>query len=79
MRESCQCGGFIATFSHKRVKEWRATHVHEGRPEPEPDKQGAESRVEHAGARLWEVGDRNHEAGQNVPIVNAKAGFRAKR
>lgn len=55
MRESCSCGGFIASLSYRRVKDWRAGHTCPPRPEDEePDKQGAESRVEHAGSRHYE-------------------------
>lgn len=74
MRESCQCGGFIASLRRRDVREWRDNHIHEGRPEPEPDKNGAEARVEHFGNRNFEhFGPDGY--GVDHPIVIVKTGF----
>lgn len=71
MRESCQCGGFIAALSYRRVRDWRTNHMHEGRPAPEPQKQGSFSTVEQAHEPQHMPG------GSNAPVIAAKAGFTA--
>jgi len=72
MRESCSCGAFIQTIQYRRVKAWRTEHQHTpAEPDEEPDKQGAEARVEHAGQREYEYG--SNEA--PTPIVIARIGF----
>lgn len=70
MRESCNCGAFIAAFNPREVKRWRTNHIHEGRPDPEPERNGASAQVEHAGDRHWEVNE-----GPDIPVVVAKIGF----
>ena len=70
MREWCSCGAAIRG-TKRTVYEWRDNHLHEGRPEPEPDKQGGQAQVEHAGTRSYDIDSLEHE----VPVIMARIGF----
>ena len=73
MREGCGCGAWVHG-RRKDVLAWRTNHRHDSKEEPEPDKNGAESRVEHSGTRQYDqVGPDG--AGQDVPVVQARIGF----
>lgn len=70
MREWCSCGASIRA-RRKDVIAWRGTHHHSNaeQPEQEPDRQGAQAQIEHAGRRYLEIG------GTDAPIVQASIGF----
>ena len=69
MREWCSCGASIRA-RRRDVIRWRGAHRHDQQEQQqEPDRQGAQSQVEHAGPRYYE-----HEAnypGVDHPIVQA--------
>lgn len=78
MREICSCGAQIKTLSYRRVKTWRENHHHPAPEQPleptEPDKQGSQAQVEHAGRRYFEA-EASPYGGTDTPIVQAKVGF----
>lgn len=72
MREWCGCGASIRA-RRSDVLRWRTTHRHDGKEEPEPQREGAHAYVENAGARTHEYGER--DGYQDMPVVNARIGF----
>lgn len=46
MREWCSCGAAFHSLSPRAVRDWRANHFHDGKPDPEPDKNGSEAMTE---------------------------------
>ena len=49
MREWCSCGAAFHSLSPHAVKDWRANHFHDGKPDPEPDKEGSFASTERRG------------------------------
>lgn len=58
MREWCGCGAGIHSRSKRAVKDWRANHYHDGKPDPETDKNGSEAMTERRGQHDYDDGPR---------------------
>lgn len=70
IREWCGCGAAFHSHSIRRVREWRHGHYHDGKPDPEPEKQGTTAQVEMAYRDTA-----RDDSERRIPDINARMGF----
>ena len=70
MQEWCSCGGSVKG-RRRDVISWRTSHNCAPKADSEPEMQGSQAHIEHAGDRFYETSP----AFAEMPVVQARIGF----